>query len=396
MKKKVVLAYSGGLDTSVCIPWFMDRGYEVVCFMADVGQGQDVKPAIERGKIAGAKKIIVSDLKEQFVTDYIWPALKANAWYEGRYCLATSLSRPLIAQELVRVAQAEKATAVAHGCTGKGNDQVRIEMSVQILDPKLEIIAPLRIWEMKSRDQEIEYARKRGIPIDVSKKSPYSTDKNLWGVSIESGVLEDPWTAPPADCYIWTKGAEKSKGGESIVIDFVKGIPVGLNGKKMGGQELIKTLNAKGAKYGIGRVDMVENRFVGIKSREIYEAPAAAILLNAHRDLESVTLDRQTTQFKDEIAGRYALMIYEGFWFTDLKRSLDAFIDDTQKRVTGSVRVALKPHVAIVTGRKSPYSLYQESLATYTEKDAFDHKLAKGFIDITALPFKGQRARGKK
>jgi argininosuccinate synthase len=396
MKKKVVLAYSGGLDTSVCIPWFMDRGYEVVCFMADVGQGQDVKPAIDRAKIAGAKKVIVSDLKEEFVTDYIWPALKANAWYEGRYCLATSLSRPLIAQELVRVAQAENATSVAHGCTGKGNDQVRIEMSVQILDPKLEIIAPLRIWEMKSRDQEIEYARKRGIPIDVSKKSPYSTDKNLWGVSIESGVLEDPWTAPPADCYIWTKGAEKSKGGESVVIDFVKGIPVGLNGKKMGGQELIKALNAKGAKYGIGRVDMVENRFVGIKSREIYEAPAAAILLNAHRDLESVTLDRQTTQFKDEIAGRYARMIYEGFWFTDLKRSLDAFIDDTQKRVTGSVRVALKPHVAIVTGRKSPYSLYQEDLATYTEKDAFDHKLAKGFIDITALPFKGQRARGKK
>ncbi len=396
MKKKVVLAYSGGLDTSVCIPWFMDRGYEVVCFMADVGQGQDVKPAIERGKIAGAKKIVVRDLKEEFVTDYIWPALKANAWYEGRYCLATSLSRPLIAKELVKVAQEEGATAVAHGCTGKGNDQVRIEMSVQILDPKLEIIAPLRIWEMKSRDQEIEYARKRGIPIDVSKKSPYSTDKNLWGVSIESGVLEDPWTAPPADCYIWTKGAEKSKGGETVVIDFTNGIPTGLNGKKMGGQELIRTLNAKGAKYGIGRVDMVENRFVGIKSREIYEAPAAAILLTAHRDLESVTLDRATTQFKDEIAGRYARMIYEGFWFVDLKRSLDAFIDDTQKRVTGSVRVELKPHVAIVTGRKSPFSLYEEALATYTEKDAFDHKLAKGFIDITALPFKGQRARGKK
>lgn len=396
MKKKVVLAYSGGLDTSVCIPWFMDRGYEVVCFMADVGQGQDVRPAVARGKIAGAKKIVVRDLKDEFVTDYIWPALKANAWYEGRYCLATSLSRPLIAKELVKVAHEEGATAVAHGCTGKGNDQVRIEMSVQILDPKLEIIAPLRIWEMKSRDEEIQYAKERGIPIDVSKKSPYSTDKNLWGVSIESGVLEDPWTAPPADCYIWTKGSEKASAkGESITIDFTRGIPTGLNGKKMDGQTLIKTLNAKGAKYGIGRVDMVENRFVGIKSREIYEAPAAAILLAAHRDLESITLDRLTTQFKDEIAGRYARMIYEGFWFVDLKRSLDALIDDTQKRVTGSVRVSLRKHVAIVTGRKSPFSLYEEKLATYTAKDSFDHKLAKGFIDITALPFKGQRAGRK-
>lgn len=387
--KKVVLAYSGGLDTSVCIPWLIERDYEVIAYMADVGQNKDIKPAIRRAKIAGASKIIVSDLKNEFVSDFIWPALQAGALYEGRYLLATSLSRPLIAKELVRVAHAEKASAVSHGCTGKGNDQVRFEMTVQILDPRLEIIAPLRVWDLKSRDEEIAYALERKIPINVTKKSPYSVDENIWGVSIESGVLEDPWTAPPADCYIWTKGAEKrNPKPQTVTIDFVKGVPVALNGRRMKGLDLIRTLNRKAALFGIGRTDMIENRLVGIKSREIYEAPAAAVLRAAHVDLEALTLDRALSQYKEEIIPLYSRLIYNGMWYTDLKKALDAFIRETQKRVTGSVRVALSKGTVSVNGRKSPNSLYRESLATYTEKDQFDPKLAKGFIDLMALPFK--------
>jgi argininosuccinate synthase len=390
-KKKVVLAYSGGLDTSVCIPWLMDRGYEVVCFMADVGQNQDSSGPVKRGKIAGASKVIVEDLKQEFIENYIWPALKANAVYENRYPLATALSRPLIAQALVRAAQRENATAVAHGCTGKGNDQVRIEMSVRILDPKLEIIAPVREWDLKSRDAEIEYAKERKIPIDVTKKSPYSIDQNLWGVSIECGVLENPWTAPPADCYLWTKGAEtRNPKPEELVIGFDSGIPVSVNGKKMPAMELIRFLNEKAAHYGIGRVDMVENRYVGIKSREVYESPAATILLAAHRDLESMVLDRAVSSFKDELSKRYAEMIYQGYWFTELKSCFDAMIERTQGRVTGEVRVILSKNNASVTGRKSKYSLYKEALATYTEKDQFDQSLAKGFIELVALPYVGQ------
>ena len=387
--KKVVLAYSGGLDTSVCVPWLADRGYEVICFMADVGQNKDVRPAVKRAKIAGASKVIVSDLKQEFVDDFVWPALKANAIYEGRYVLATSLSRPLIAKELVRVAHAEGADAVAHGCTGKGNDQVRFEVTVQILDPDLEIIAPVREWELKSREQEIRYALDRKIPIDVTKKSLYSIDENLWGVSIESGPLEDPWTAPPADCYLWTKGSEKmNPAPRSVTVDFTKGVPTGLNGKKTPALALIKTLNRMGASCGIGRTDMIENRFVGIKSREIYEAPAATLLLAAHRDLEALTLERSVSQFKEELVGAYSRLIYNGFWYGDLKKALDAFINESQKRVTGSVRLRLQKGSFAVTGRKSPYSLYRERLATYTEKDDFDQKLAKGFIDLVALPMK--------
>ncbi len=389
MQKKIVLAYSGGLDTSVCIPWLKDRGYDVVCFMADVGQKKDPKPAIRRAKIAGASKVIVVDLKKAFIDEFVWPALKANALYEGRYVLATSLSRPLIARELVRVAHREKAAAVGHGCTGKGNDQVRFEVSVQILDSKLEIIAPVREWELKSRDEEIDYALARGIPIDVTKKSPYSIDENLWGVSIESGVLEDPWTAPPADCYLWTRGFENRRlAPVTVTVDFDKGIPVGLNGRRMSALELIRKLNRLAAARGIGRTDMIENRFVGIKSREIYEAPAATVLLACHRDLEAVTLDRMVSQYKEEIIPVYSRLIYNGFWFTDLKKSLDAFINETQKRVTGTVRVRLEKGSFFVNGRKSPHSLYRERLATYTDKDQFDQKLAKGFIDLVALPLR--------
>ncbi|MFT5206326.1 MAG: argininosuccinate synthase [Candidatus Omnitrophota bacterium] len=391
MKKRIVLAYSGGLDTSVCVPWLIDKGYEVVCFMADVGQGQDIEPAVERGKIAGASKIIVGDLKQEFITDYIWPAFKANALYENKYNLATALSRPLIAKALVRVAHDEDCNAIAHGCTGKGNDQVRLDMGVQTLDANLEILAPVRDWELKSREQEIAYAEARNIPIDVTKKSIYSIDQNLWGVSIECGVLENPWQAPPADCYLWTQGAEdRNPKNREIVITFEKGLPVALDDKSMAPMELIQYLNTLGSEYGIGRVDLVENRFVGIKSREIYESPAAEILMKAHQDLESITLDRMLCQYKHNVSQTYAKLVYEGYWFTDLKRSLDAFIDQTQAKVNGEVRVLLTKGASIVNGRKSTNSLYKETLATYTEEDEFDQSLAKGFINLTALPFKHQ------
>lgn len=387
--KKVVLAYSGGLDTSVAIKWFRERGYEVVAYMADVGQEKTTTAAIDRAKKAGASKVVVKDLKKKFATDYIWPALKAGAVYEGRYTLATALSRPLIAAEQVAVAHAEKATAVAHGCTGKGNDQVRFEVTIQALDSSLEIMAPLREWEFKSRDEEIDYALMHKIPIDVTKKSPFSIDKNIWGVSVESGVLEDPNVEPPVDAFQWTRGAEKRTLKDRVVeIEFEKGVPVGLNGKKMDALKLIADLNAVGAEYGIGRMDMIENRLVGIKSRETYEAPAATILLQAHKDLESLVLDRELLHYKEGISQKYADLVYYGLWFTPLRSALDAFIEDTQKKVTGKVRVKLRKFSSQVVGRTSPHSRYNESLATYSAKDKFDHKLAKGFIDLWALPYK--------
>ena len=387
--KKVILAYSGGLDTSVAIKWLKDRGYEVVAYMADVGQEKTTTAAIHRAKVAGAAKVVVKDLKKRFVADYIWPALKAGAVYEGRYTLATALSRPLIAAEQVTVAHAEGATAVAHGCTGKGNDQVRFEVTTQALDSSLEIIAPVREWEFKSREEEIQYAHKHGIPIDVTKKSPFSIDKNIWGVSVEAGVLEDPDVEPPQESFQWTRGAEKKNLKERVIsVEFEKGVPVGLNGKKRDGLALINELNALGAPYGIGRMDMIENRLVGIKSRETYEAPAATVLLQAHRDLESLVLDRELFHYKEGIAQKYAELVYYGLWFTPLKRALDAFVETTQKKVTGTVRVKLRKYSSQVVGRKSPHSLYKETLATYSAKDKFDQRLAKGFIDLWALPYK--------
>ncbi len=389
--RKVVLAYSGGLDTSVAIKWLKDKGYEVVAYMADVGQEKTTTAAIERAKKAGAAKVVVRDLKKKFATDYIWPALKAGAIYEGRYTMATALSRPIIAAEQVAVAHEEKATAVAHGCTGKGNDQVRFEVTVQALDASLEIFAPVREWEFKSREDEIRYAEKHHIPIDVSKKSPFSIDKNIWGVSVEAGVLEDPNTEPPTESFQWTQGAEKRNPKERVIeIGFEKGIPVSVDGKKMDALKLIAYLNDLGAEYGIGRMDMIENRLVGIKSRETYEAPAATILLQAHKDLESLVLDRELLHYKEGISQKYAELVYYGLWFTPLRTSLDAFVETTQKTVTGSVRVKLRKYSSHVVGRKSPYSLYNESLATYSAKDKFDQKLAKGFIDLWALPYRNR------
>ena len=387
--KKVILAYSGGLDTSVAIKWLKDRNYEVIAYMADVGQEKTTTAAIARAKVAGASKVVVKDLKKKFVSDYIWPALKAGAVYEGRYTLATALSRPLIAAEQVAVAHAQKATAVAHGCTGKGNDQVRFEVTVQALDSSLEILAPVREWEFKSREDEISYAEKHGIPIDVSKKSPFSIDKNIWGVSVEAGILEDPNIEPPQESFQWTRGAEsRSLKDKVIVIQFEKGVPVGLNGKKLEALALIAQINELGSQYGIGRMDMIENRLVGIKSRETYEAPAATILLQAHKDLESLVLDRELLHFKEGISQKYAELVYYGLWFTPLRSALQTFVEETQKKVTGSVRVKLRKYSSHVVGRTSPFSRYKESLATYSTKDKFDQRLAKGFIDLWALPYK--------
>ena len=391
MNPTIVLAYSGGLDTSVCVKWLADRGYRVVAFMANVGQGDPSAAAIRRAKVAGAAKVVVRDLRHEFVTNYLWPSLRADALYEGKYLLATALSRPLIAKHLVEVAHDNGARAVGHGCTGKGNDQVRFEVTTRILDPGLTIIAPVREWEFRSRDEEIDYALRHRIPIDVSKRSPYSIDQNLWGTSIESGVLEDPWVEPPSDTYRSIRAPERAAARPAEVrITFSRGVPTHLNGKRQPSIRLIERLNSLGAAHGIGRSDMMESRVVGIKSREVYEAPAATILLEAHQELERLVLDRQVLQYKAGVAITYAELIYAGLWFTPLKAALDAFIEQTQARVSGEVRMKLFKGSCRVVGRASPHSLYRERLATYSADDEFDQRAAEGFIKLYGLPFEGQ------
>jgi len=390
MKEKVVLAYSGGLDTSVIIKWLTKRGYDVIAYMADVGQGSDFATYKKRALATGAVKVVVDDLKDEFVKDFVFPALKADAVYEGGYLLATALSRPVIAKGLVKLARKEKAKYVSHGCTGKGNDQVRFEVTIRALDPSLKIMAPVREWELKTRSEEIEYAKKNNIPIDATKKKPYSLDVNLWGVSIESGKLEDPYYEPDEDIYQLTKGVDKAVAEPTYVeIEFKKGEPVKLHGRAMSGTELIMKLSKMAGEAGVGRSDMIENRLVGIKSREIYEAPAGWALLAAHRALESLVLDREMLHFKDLVAAKYAELVYYGLWYTPLKEALDAFIDETQKKVNGTVRLKLHKGTCSVVGRKSPDSLYKKELATYEEGDKFDQSLAKGFIDLWGLPYKG-------
>jgi len=389
---KVVLAYSGGLDTSCCVKWIQDKyGLDVVCFSAFIGEVSDKAVLRKRALATGASRIYIEDLKEEFANEYILPALWAHARYEGKYPLATSLGRPLIAKHLVKIAQKEKARYVAHGCTGKGNDQVRIEVGVNTLDPSLKIIAPLKEWDFKSREEEIEYALSENIPITVTKKSVYSIDKNIWGVAIEAGVLEDPWAELPEDAYLFTKGWRKNKGSRVISVDFEKGVPVKLNGKRMGLVELIDALNAIGGKFGIGRIDMIENRVIGIKSREVYEAPAAEILLKAHEELEDLILDREFLHFKRALSDKYADLVYYGLWFTPLKEALDNFFKTHQSLITGTVRFRLEAGKAVITGRKSPNSVYSEELATYSAKDAFDHKAANGFIKLWGLPYTGRK-----
>ena len=392
MNPKVVLAYSGGLDTSVAIKWFARKGYDVVAYMADVGQESDFGTYRKRALATGAIKVIIEDLKHEFVKDFVFKSLKADAVYENGYLLATALSRPVIAKGLVKTAQKEHAGFVAHGCTGKGNDQVRFEVTIGALNPKLKILAPVREWELKTRQEEIEYAKKNNIPIDATKKKPYSLDVNLWGISIESGRLEDPYYMPDEDIYQITKGINKAKAEPAYVeIEFKNGIPVKLNGRAMNGVNLILKLAKIAGDAGVGRSDMVENRLVGIKSREIYEAPAGWTLHTAHKALESLVLDRELLHFKDIIALKYAELVYYGLWYTPLREALDKFIDDTQKCANGTVKIKLHKGNCVVVGRKSPNSLYKRELATYEEGDKFDQSLAKGFIEIWGLPYKGRR-----
>lgn len=397
MKKKVVLAYSGGLDTSCAVKWIRDRyDLDVICFSAFIGEVKNAKVLERKARAAGAAKTIVKDLKPEFARDFILPALWAHARYEGKYPLATALGRPLIAKHLVDIAQKEKAAYVAHGCTGKGNDQVRIEVGVSTLDPSLKVIAPLREWEFKSREDEIEYARRHRIPVQATKASPYSIDKNIWGIAIEAGILEDPMVEPPADAYVMTRGLNRvPKKPRYITIDFEKGIPVKLDGKRKTLVELIELLNNIAGTYGVGRFDMIENRLVGIKSREIYEAPAADVLLRAHAELEGLVMDREFHHFKRVLSEKYAELVYFGLWFSPLKEALDAFFAQNQARVTGSVKIRLEAGHAIVVGRKSPHSLYSEKLATYSAQDAYDHNAAQGFLKIWGLPYEGMGRRRK-
>ncbi len=391
MAERVVLAYSGGLDTSVAIKWLAENyGLEVIALAVDVGMERDYPSIQQRALDIGAVNSLVIDAKELFVRGFVFPALQANALYEGQYPLATALGRPLIANLLVDVAHQEGATAVAHGCTGKGNDQVRFDVSIAALDPKLKIIAPAREWGM-SREEEIAYARQYGITIPVTSASPYSTDENLWGRSIECGVLEDPWVEPPEEVYNYTKSPKDAPDEPGYVeIGFEKGIPTSLDGRELDGVSLIDRLAELAGEHGVGRIDHLENRLVGIKSREIYEAPAAEVLLKAHRALEALTLSRDQLRFKGQVAQEYADLIYDGLWFSSLRQDLAAYVQSSQRFVTGTIRMKLFKGSCVVVGRKSPYSLYDVSLATYDEGDMFDQSASPGFIHIWGLPVRTQ------
>ena len=386
--KKVVLAYSGGVDTSVCIPYLKQEWgvEEVITLAADLGQGEELEPVREKALKSGASESLVVNVQESFIKDYAFPAIQANAIYENRYPLATALARPLIAKALVEAAQKYEADAVAHGCTGKGNDQVRFDVAVTAMSPNLKILAPAREWGM-SREETIAYGERFGIPSPVKKSSPYSIDKNLLGRSIEAGVLEDPSQEPPEEVYEMTKAiVDTPNEPEYVEIGFVKGIPTTLNGESKNPIELISKLNQLVGNHGVGRIDMIENRLVGIKSREIYESPAMVALIQAHRDLESLTLTADVTQYKRGIEETYSQLIYNGLWFSPLKAALDAFVQQTQERVSGTVRMKLFKGNATIVGRRSDNSLYNPEMATYGAEDRFDHKAAEGFIYIWGMP----------
>jgi argininosuccinate synthase len=388
--KKVVLAYSGGLDTSCCIQWLRDRGFEVVCFSANLGSEFSPADLKKRAIKSGAAQIYIKDLKKEFAYEYILPALKANAIYEGKYVLSTALGRPLIAKHLVEVAKKEKASFVAHGCTGKGNDQVRFETTTAILAPQLKTIAPLREWDLTSREEEIEYAKKHNIPVKATKERVYSIDKNIWGVSVEGGALENLDKEPPKNSYYFVKPPKDASSKEVYLgLTFKRGAPVKLNGKNINLVSLIAKLNTLGGICGVGRSDAIENRVVGIKSREIYEAPAAWILHMAHKELEALTLDRETLFFKEIVALKYAQLVYQGLWFSAIKNALDAFIASTQKVVSGTIGLKLYKGNISVIKRISPNSLYKKEFATYGEGDRFDRTLAQGFIKLWAMPYAG-------
>lgn len=388
---KVVLAYSGGLDTSIIIPWLKENyGCEVIAVAGDVGQGKELSGLEARAKKTGASKLYIADLKEEFVNEYVFPTVKAGAVYEGKYLLGTSFARPIIAKRIVEIAKAEGADAICHGCTGKGNDQVRFELAIKAFAPEMDIIAPWRIWDIKSRDEEIEYAEKRGIEIPVTKETSYSKDKNLWHLSHEGLDLEDPANEPDFD-KILELGVSPEKApdtAEYVTLTFEKGIPVALNGVKMGGVELIAKLNELGGKHGIGIVDMVENRLVGMKSRGVYETPGGAILYAAHAALEEICLDRDTQHFKQKMSYDFADLVYFGKWYTPLREAMSAFIDSTQEAVNGDVKLKLYKGNIINAGMTSPDSLYDEDIATFAEDEVYDQKDSAGFINLFGLPIK--------
>ncbi|MBI5756460.1 MAG: argininosuccinate synthase [Nitrospirae bacterium] len=391
--KKVVLAYSGGLDTSVIIRWLIEKyGCEVIAFIADLGQKEDLRAIEQKAVKTGASKAVVGDVREEFVRDYIFPALKANAVYEGTYLMGTSLARPLIAKKQVEAAQAEGADAVAHGATGKGNDQVRFELTYTALSPSIRIIAPWREWEFESRSELIEYARKHDIPVPVTKDKPYSCDANLFHISYEGGILEDPWALYPEDMFALTVSPEAAPDKPTYVeVEFEKGIPVGINGRRLSPYQLLSELNTIGGENGIGRVDVVENRYVGIKSRGVYETPGGTILHIAHRAVESITMDREVMHLRDSLIPRYAELVYYGYWFSPEMRMLQAAVDSSQENVTGTARLKLYKGNCIVAGRKSPVSLYRPEVVTFEKGEAYNPKDAEGFIRINALRLKGRQ-----
>lgn len=383
--KKVVLAYSGGLDTSVAIPWLAEAGYEVIAIAVDVGQPGDLTGAVERAGTLGATEARAVDARGRYVEGFVLPALAANALYQQRYPLVSALSRPLIAEVLIEIAEETGADAVAHGCTGKGNDQVRFEASLTALAPEIEVLAPVRDWGM-SREETIAFAQERDLPVETTKKSPYSIDENLWGRSIECGVLEDPWATPPEDIYELTRST--NTGTHEVTVSFEAGVPVALDEVAMTAEEAIVGLGELAGSFGFGRVDLIEDRLVGIKSREIYEAPGALSLIAAHKDLEALTLERQVAREKRRLEAVWAELVYEGLWFSPLREALDAFIATTQQDVTGDVRLRFGPGGCLPVGRRSPVSLYDYSLATYDQDDAFDHSDAAGFIRLWSMPTK--------
>jgi argininosuccinate synthase len=384
-REKLVLAYSGGLDTSVAIRWLGDQGYDVVALTIDLGEKKDLDAIQERALRVGAVAAYVVDGKLPFLRDFVWPSLQAGAVYEREYPLATALGRPLIAAMLVQIARREGAQGIAHGCTGKGNDQVRFDVTTAALAPELKVVAPVREWGM-NREDEIEYAREHGIEVPASVESPYSTDENLWGRSIEAGILEDPWAEPPADVFDWTQAPERCPDEPAYVeIGFKEGLPVTLDGRPVTAVELVQCLNAMGGQHGVGRIDHLENRLIGIKSREIYEAPAAVLLLQAHQALEDITLTKDVARFKDQVAAQWAQLVYDGLWFSPLREALYAFVAQTQRHVTGQVRLKLYRGSSQVVGRKAPEQLYRMELATYGRGDQFDQSAAAGFIKLFGM-----------
>jgi argininosuccinate synthase len=396
--KKVVLAYSGGLDTSIILKWLIETyGCEVIAFAADLGQGQELQGLNEKALKTGASKIYIEDLREEFVKDFIFPMLRANAIYEGTYMLGTSIARPLIAKRQIEIARQEGAEAVSHGSTGKGNDQVRFELTYLALSPHIKIIAPWRIWDFNSRKALIDYAKKHGIPVPVSQEKPYSSDRNLFHISFEGGILEDPWSEPKEDMFLLSVSPEKAPDKPTYIeIGYVNGDPVSLDGKEMSPATLLDNLNRLGGANGIGRIDIVENRYVGMKSRGVYETPGGTILHSAHRAMESITMDREVMHFKDSLVTRYAELVYYGYWFAPEREVLQGTVDATQNNVTGSVRLKLYKGNCIVVGRKSPHSLYRPDFATFEEDSVYQQADATGFIRLNALRLRIQAmAKGK-